>query len=62
MPRPDITSWSGLLFRRQLRAALDWLEAAIGTGGGAGESVIISGGDLGVAHGAGDVILFGGLL
>ena len=29
MPRPDITSWSGLLFRRQLRAALDWLEKSL---------------------------------
>lgn len=36
MPRPDITSWSGPLFKRQLRAALDWLESMIGTGGGGG--------------------------
>lgn len=31
MPRPAITSWAGQLFKRQLTAALDWLE---GNGGG----------------------------
>ncbi len=34
MPRPTITSWAGPLFKRQLNAILDWLEAAIGSGGG----------------------------
>ena len=36
MPRPLITEWTGVLFRRQLRAVLDWLDAAanyVGYGG-----------------------------
>ena len=33
MPRPTITSWAGPLFKRQLNAILDWLEANLGGGG-----------------------------
>lgn len=62
MPRPDITSWSGPLFKRQLRAALDWLESMIGTGGGGGGSILLDGGSLAVAHPTGAVLLDGGSL
>ena len=34
MPRPTVREWSGQLFRRQLNAVLDWLEANGGGGGG----------------------------
>jgi hypothetical protein len=36
MPRPPITAKGEGLFRRQLEAALDWLEANSGGGGGGG--------------------------
>jgi hypothetical protein len=36
MPRPDIRIWNGMLFRKQLTAVLDWLEANSGGGGGGG--------------------------
>lgn len=34
MARPPIREWNGQLFRRQLNAVLDWLEANGGGGGG----------------------------
>lgn len=43
MPRPDITSWSGPLFKRQLRAALDYLDGLGGGGGGSVDWADISG-------------------
>lgn len=33
MPRPSISFWSGQLFRRQLNAVLDWMEANSSGGG-----------------------------
>jgi hypothetical protein len=36
MPRPPIREWNGQLFRRQLNAALDYLDDGGGSGGGGG--------------------------
>ena len=63
MSRPQITSWAGPLFKRQLNAALDWLESFGGGGGiGGGGTVIIDGGDLAAAHPTGAVTVTGGTL
>lgn len=36
MPRPQIREWGGTLFKRQVNAVLDWLEANGGGSGGGG--------------------------
>lgn len=42
MSRPTITEWSGVLFQRQLRAVLDWLEVEVGSDIAHAERAVLS--------------------